>query len=222
MRPWARIHQILGCIVRVSRFLITTMKSMIAFLLAMSVTLTLGAAEIGQPAPEFTGKDIHGKTHKLSDYKGKIVVLEAYNLDCPFCANHFKTGAMQELQAEMTKKGVVWLIINSVNANHPSYRTPEQAQAEWEAQKIQATAWIDDSSGEIGHAYGLRTTPHLIVIAADGTLAYDGAIDDRQASKGDPRTAHNYVRDAINALLAGEAVEVAQTKPYGCSVKYAN
>src|SRR5438309_6415607 len=106
------------------------------------------AAEIGKPAPDFTAKDINGKEVKLSDYKGKIVVLEAYNLDCPFCHNHFKTGAMQDLQAELTGKGVIWLLVNSVNANNPGYRSPEKASQEWTAQKIKATAWIDDHSGE--------------------------------------------------------------------------
>ena len=110
----------------------------------------LAAAEIGKRAPDFTATDINGKTHKLSDCKGKIVVLEAYNLDCPFCANHFKTGAMQELQSELTGKGVVWLIVNSVHAKHPSYRDAAAAKTEWAAQKIKATAWLDDSSGAIG------------------------------------------------------------------------
>jgi len=185
-------------------------------------SVAFGAVEIGQPAPDFTATDIHGKTHKLSDYKGKIVVLEAYNFDCPYCANQFKSGAIQELQAELTGKGVVWLLVNSVHAKHPSYRTPEAARAEWDKLKIKATAWLDDSSGAIGKAYGMKTTPHLFVIAADGTLAYQGAVDDRPATSGDPRTARNYVREAVTKLLAGEKPAVAQTKPYGCSVKYAN
>jgi peroxiredoxin len=186
----------------------------------LALALTVGAAEVGQPAPGFTGTDINGKTHSLSDYKGKIVVLEAYNLDCPYCANHFKTGAMQELQKELSDKGVVWLLVNSVNPEHPSHRSPEKARAEWEQQNIQATAWIDDSSGEIGRAYGLRTTPHMIVIDQQGNLAYDGAIDDQPSAKGDPKAARNYVREAVDALLAGEPVPTAETKPYGCSVKY--
>src|SRR6266576_6230321 len=114
-----------------------------------SASVALAAAEVGKPAPDFTARDINGKTQKLSDYKGKIVVLEEYNLDCPFCHNHFKTGAMQELQADMTAKGVVWLLVNSVGANNPGHRTPEQAKKEWAEQKIKATAWIDDSSGEL-------------------------------------------------------------------------
>jgi len=119
-------------------------------------------AEIGKPAPDFTGKDINGQTHKLSDYKGKIVVLESYNLDCPFCHNHFETGAMQELQAEMTGKGVVWLMVNSTNPKHPSYRNPAAAKKEWADEKIKATAWLDDSSGQIGKLYGIENhAPHV-------------------------------------------------------------
>ena len=188
-------------------------------LLATAATLFAGA-EIGKPAPEFTATDIHGKTHKLSDYKGTIVVLEAYNLDCPYCAHHFKTGAMQELQAELAAKDVVWLLVNSTNPKNPSYRTPEKARKEWDSQKINAAAWLDDSSGAIGKAYGMKTTPHMFVIGKDGTLAYQGAIDDKAETSGDPRKARNYVREAVDKLLAGEKPAVTQTKPYGCGVKY--
>lgn len=197
------------------------MKTFVCCLAAVLAVLSAGrAAEVGQPAPDFTATDIEGKTHKLSDYKGRIVVLESYNADCPFVANHYKTGAMQELQAELTAKGVVWFVVNSVNPKHPSHRTPEKARQEWTAQKMKATAWLDDSSGTIGRLYGMKTTPHMFVIAKDGTLAYAGAIDDRPVSEGDPRQARNYVRQAVEALLAGKPVEPAQTKPYGCGVKY--
>jgi peroxiredoxin len=192
-------------------------------LLTLGLALFASAAialDIGKPAPDFTAKDINGKVHKLSDYKGKIVVLESYNLDCPYCANHFKTGAMQELQADMTAKGVIWLMVNSVNPKHPSYRTPAQAQKEWEKEKMKATAWLDDSSGIIGKTYGMKTTPDMFVINKDGNLAYQGAIDDRARSNGDPRTARNYVREAVNDLLAGKKIEVTETRSYGCGVKY--
>jgi peroxiredoxin len=147
------------------------MKCVIALVALIGLTGTaLAAVESGKPAPDFTATDINGKTVKLSDYKGKIVVLESYNLDCPFCANHFKTGSMQELQQEVTSKGGAWLIVNSVNPKHPSYRTPEAAQKEWDTQKIKATAWLDDSSGAIGKLYGMKTTPQMFVIDKDGTL----------------------------------------------------
>jgi peroxiredoxin len=187
-----------------------------------AASAAFGAAEIGKPAPDFTATDITGKTHKLSDYKGKIVVLESYNFGCPFCANHFKTGAMQELQSEMTGKGVVWLLVNSVNPNHPNHRTTEAARKEWDSLKIKATAWLDDSSGQIGKAYGMKTTPHMFVINKDGVLVYQGAIDDQPDPSHDPRKARNYVREVVSALLEGKPAPITQTKPYGCSVKYAD
>lgn len=179
-------------------------------------------AQVGKPAPDFAARDLNGKTHQLADYKGRIVVVESYNLDCPYCANHFKTGAMQELQAEATGKGVVWLVVNSSNPKSPSHRNNAAAKKEWRSQKMKATAWIDDSDGKLGKAYGLKVTPHMVVINTDGVVAYNGAIDDHAATDGDPRKARNYVREAIAALQAGKPVEVTRTKPYGCGVKYAN
>lgn len=179
------------------------------------------AVEIGKPAPDFTGTDINGKTVKLSDFKGKIVIIESYNQDCPFCHNQYKTGAMQDLQKDLASKGVVWLIVNSVNPKNPSHRTAEEAQKEIAAEKMDVTAWIDDSTGTIGHLYGMETTPHMFVINKDGTLVYDGAIDNQPDPSHDPKTADNYVKDAVNDLFAGKPVAVSQTKPYGCSVKYA-
>lgn len=190
--------------------------------LMASTALSFAEAEVGQAAPDFTGKDIHGKTHQLSDYKGKIVVLEAYNLDCPFCANHFETGAMQDLQKKVTDMGGVWLVVNSTNPESSSYRDPEQAQKEFKRLKMHATAWIDDHSGKIGQLYGLKTTPHMVVIDPQGLVAYDGAIDNAATTEGDPRKARNYVMEAVQALKAGQPVEVARTKPYGCGIKYAN
>ena len=198
------------------------MKTTFALLAALTLAASAFAVEVGKTAPDFTGTDINGKTVKLSDFKGKIVVLESYNSDCPFCENHYKTGAMQELQKDSAAKGVVWLIVDSVNTKNFSYRTPEQAGKELADRKITATAWIDDNSGAIGHLYGMETTPHMFVIAADGTLAYGGAIDNRPQPFGDPRTARNYVREAVNQLLVGKPVEISQTKPYGCAVHYAD
>jgi peroxiredoxin len=198
------------------------MKKLFVLLAAMAFAATTFAVEVGKPAPDFTGTDINGKTIKLSDYKGKIVVIESYNSDCPFCMNHYKTGAMQELQRDLAAKGIVWLMVDSVNTKNFSYRTPEQARKESADLKIAATAWIDDNSGAIGHLYDMKTTPHTFVVAADGTLVYDGAIDNRPAPFGDPRTAKNYVSAAVDELLAGKPVTVAQTKPYGCGVHYAD
>jgi peroxiredoxin len=198
------------------------MKKVLALFTTLALAASTFAVEIGKPAPDFTGTDIIGKTVKLSDYKGKIVVIESYNSDCPFCHNHYATGAMQELQRDLAAKGVVWLLVDSVNTKNFSYRTPEQARKESADLKIAATAWIDDHTGDIGHLYDMKTTPHVFVIATDGTLVYDGAIDNRPEPSGDPRTAKNYVRAAVDELLAGKPVTVAQTKPYGCGVHYAN
>ena len=199
------------------------MKKLLTLLSILTVAATAAfAVEVGKPAPDFTGTDINGKTIKLSDYKGKIVVIESYNSDCPFCHNQYKTGATQDLQKELTAKNVVWLMVDSVNPKNFSYRTPEQARAEWTAEKINATAWIDDSSGDIGHLYDMKTTPHTFVIDASGTLVYDGAMDNMPDPVHDPRTARNYVKEAVEDLLAGKPIEVSQTKPYGCAVHYAN
>jgi hypothetical protein len=122
----------------------------------------------------------------------------------------------------LASKGVVWLLVNSVNPNNSSHRTPDQAKQEIADKKIVATAWLDDSSGAVGHLYGMKTTPHMFVMDKTGTLVYDGAIDNKPDPMHDPRTARNYVREAMDALIAGKPVPVAQTKPYGCGVKYAN
>lgn len=198
------------------------MKATFALLLASTLAVSTFAAEVGKHAPDFTGTDINGKTVKLSDYKGKIVVIESYNQDCPFCHNQYKTGAMQELQKDLAAKGVVWLIVNSVNPENRSHRTDADAQKEMAAENMHVTAWINDSSGKIGHLYDMQTTPDMYVINKDGVLVYEGAIDNEPDPFHNPKTANNYVRDAVNALLADKPVEVSQTKPYGCSVKYAD
>jgi len=198
------------------------MKRILTSLFAVTLAASAFALDINKPAPDFSGTDINGKTVKLSDFKGKIIVIESYNSDCPFCNNQYKTGAMPELQKELAAKGVVWLIVNSVNPKNPSHRTADQAKAEFGAKNITAAAWIDDSSGAIGHLYGMQTTPQMFVIDKDGKLVYDGAIDDQPDPSHDPKTAHNYVKETVNDLLTGKPVEVSQTKPYGCGVKYAD
>ena len=191
------------------------MKKTLALFAAIALTTAAFAVEIGQPAPDFTGTDITGKTIHLSDYKGKIVVLESFNEECPFCHHHYSTGAMQALQAELAAKGVVWLVVDSVAQDNFGYLKPAAAQKVWTEQKFAATAWLDDHAGAIGHLYGMKTTPHMFVIAADGSLAYAGALDN-------PRTAKNYVRAAVDDLLAGKPVTIKETRPYGCSVHYAD
>jgi peroxiredoxin len=198
------------------------MKSALVLLTTLALATAALAVEIGKPAPDFTATDINGKTIHLSDYKGKIVVIESYNQDCPYCHNQYKTGAMQTLQRELTAKGVVWLLVNSVNPKNFSYRTPAQAKVEMAKEKMDVTAWIDDSSGQVGHLYDMKTTPDMYVINKDGILVYQGAIDNHPDPFHNPLTANNYVRNAVNALLADKSVAVTETKPYGCSVKYAD
>ena len=198
------------------------MKTTLSLLAAGLFATSAFAVDVGQPAPDFTGTDIHGKTIHLSDYKGKIVVLESYNAECPFCQHHYGTGAMQALQTDLAAKGVVWLVVDSVGQNNDGYLTPAAAQAKWKEDKFAATDWLDDHTGAIGHLYGMKTTPHMFVIAADGTLAYNGALDNNRSPEGDPAKAKNYVRAAVNELLAGQPVTVKETRPYGCSVHYAD
>src|ERR1700735_5452521 len=127
------------------------MKKLFTSIAALVLAASAMAVEIGKPAPDFSGTDINGKTVKLSDYKGKIVVIESYNSDCPYCHNHYATGAMQELQRDLAAKNVTCLLVDSVNTKNFSYRTPEQARKELVEQKITATAWLDDHTGAIGH-----------------------------------------------------------------------
>jgi len=198
------------------------MKTALTLFAALTLASAALAVEVGKPAPDFTATDINGKTIHLSDYKGKIVVIESYNSDCPYCHNQYKTGAMQAMQRDLAAKGVVWLLVNSVNPNNASHRTPGQARAEMAAEKMDVTAWIDDSSGAVGHLYDMKTTPDMYVINQDGILVYEGAIDNQPDPFHDPTKAQNYVSAAIAAVLADKPVAVTETKPYGCSVKYAD
>lgn len=193
------------------------MKKIIALVSALLVgqMALLAEAQVGKAAPDFTVKDVNGKTHKLSDYKGKIVVLESYNLDCPFVANLYKKGGPQDVQAEAGGKGAVWLVVNS------SYKDESRAKKEMESQKIKATAVVHDPEGTIGKKYGFKTTPHMIVIDKSGKVAYNGAIDDQPDAEHNPKEARNHVREALDKLQTGQPVAVASTKPYGCGVKYA-
>ena len=189
---------------------------------AVALTLATHAGPApGQPAPDFSARDINGRTHRLSDFQGKLVVIESINLDCPFSANHYRTGAMQALQGAVTSKGGVWLLVGSSGPGQPGHRAPDAARRDFAAQGMKATAWLDDSSGTIGRLYGLQTTPQVVVINSQGKVAYCGAVDDRPVSSGDPRTASSHVKQAVEALLAGKPVALAESKPYGTPIPYA-
>lgn len=186
-----------------------TMTALALAVLAMPLAASAGVA-VGEKAPNFTLTDTAGNQVSLSDFEGKIVVLEWLNPDCPFVQRHYKAGTMKTLAAKYDD--VVWLTINSTN-----YMDVE-ANAKFKAdQKLPYTILVDQD-GTVGHLYGAQTTPHMYIIDSDGTLAYMGAIDDDPRGSSDNPT--NYVAAALDELEAGTAVTTAETKPYGCSVKY--
>ena len=196
----------------------------LAPLLAVLNAQAQGMAAVGQAAPEFSALDALGKSHKLSDFKGKLVVLEWTNPGCPFVKKHYsgdKTGNMQSLQKEFTTKGVVWLSINSTEAASVDYLTPDKLTS-WQREKSAVpTAMLMDESGKIGQLYGAKTTPHLYIISPQGVLLYAGGIDSVASSRVDDiKTATNYVRQGLTEALAGKPVSVAVSKAYGCSIKY--
>ncbi|MBV8898784.1 MAG: thioredoxin family protein [Verrucomicrobia bacterium] len=203
------------------------MKKMYSALVmfALSVLLVpLGRAEVqvGSTAPDFSLTDTHGRTHRLSEYRGKIVVLEWYNPDCPFVGKHYRSGNMQQLQKEYTAKGIVWLTVDSSapgeEGNYPA-ETLNQISNKVGAVR---TALLLDPDGKVGHTYDAKTTPDMYIIDSKGSLVYRGAIDNkRSTNEADAKTATNYVRQALDAVLAGKPVPVSATQPYGCTVKYA-
>jgi hypothetical protein len=178
-------------------------------------------AVVGQAAPEFTGTDSNGVSHKLSDFKGKTVVLEWTNPECPYVVKHYSVGNMQKIQSDATKDGVVWISINSSAEGKEGNQTPADANAYMKEQKSTPTARILDPTGTIGKLYGAKTTPHMFIVNPEGILVYAGAIDDNDSFKSDViATSKNHVTAALKNLKDGKAVETASTKPYGCGVKY--
>jgi len=190
--------------------------------LALALNLSAFAAvEPGETAPDFTLKDSKGNSQKLSSFSGKFVVLEWMNPECPFVKKHYSTGNMQSLQKEYTAKGIVWLSIISSAPGKQGYCTGPQAEANTKDQKAFPTAVLLDPSGEVGQLYGAKTTPHMFVINPEGKLIYMGAIDSiRSANSSDCAKADNYIRQTLDAALAGKPVPTPETKSYGCSVKY--
>ena len=190
-------------------------------LLALCSTLAAAAATVGQPAPAFSATDTGGRTVSLADFKGGHVVLEWVNPGCPYVQKHYGAGNMQATQKAAADQGVVWLAVNTTTREHGDYKLPAEMAAWMKGQKSAATATLMDSDGSLGRAYGARTTPHLYVINATGTLVYAGAIDSRaSANPADIAGATNHVKAALAESLAGKPVSVASTRPYGCSVKY--
>lgn len=193
----------------------------LSFIFGFFLNLQADGPSIGKAAPDFTLLDSYGKKHTLSEYKGKFVVLEWFNPDCPFVKRHYASENMQKLQEEYTKKDVIWLIINSSAPGKQGHCTPELANRLVKEKHASPTAFLLDHEGEVGKKYGAKTTPHMFVINPKGILIYNGAIDDKpSAKKEDTAKAKNYVRMALDESMAGEEVSIPTTQPYGCSVKY--
>ena len=191
---------------------------LVVLLAGGAATAVLAGVESGQPAPDFKFTDLVGRTQKLSDFRGKVVVLEWLNPACPYVVRHYRSGNMPSTQAAAAADGAVWLQVNSTAMGD----LDPAKSAEWQQkQGVVATAYIRDQSGKLGRLFGAQTTPHCFVIGRDGTLVYQGAIDDQpQASQANTSSAHNYVKAVLAAVNAGRPVEVATTPPYGCGVKY--
>jgi len=198
-------------------------KSIAAILASLTTTtlLALDSPPVGGAAPDFSLTDAKGKTHSLSQYKGKYVVLEWFNPECPFVKKHYGSGNMQKLQEEYTGKGVVWLTIDSNAPGSEGNMTPEQAAKVAAAWKTHQTALLLDPEGKAGRAYGAKNTPNMVVVSPEGKIAYEGAIDSKATpNPADIPSSTNYVKVALDESLAGKPVTTANTKPYGCSVKY--
>lgn len=179
------------------------------------------AAVVGKAAPAFQLTDLDGKTVRLADFKGKFVVLEWVNFDCPFVRKHYGSENMQKLQKAYTGKDVVWITINSSAPGKQGHLTADEAKEITAEEGASPTRFLLDPKGVTGRAYGAKTTPHMYVIDPKGKLLYNGAIDDKASTKvADIPTSKNYVVAALDAAMAGKPVELATTKPYGCSVKY--
>ena len=202
------------------------MKILKKFLFALAALAVLAGAaratvEVGQPAPDFTLTDINGQTHSLSDYKGRIVVLEWNNPGCPFVKKHYESGNIPALQKAATAGGIVWLTINSGAPGNEGALSPPEIKAWLQENAAMPTAYFCDADGKVGHLYGAKTTPDMYVINANGTLVYKGAIDSiRSADAADIARATNYVKAALDALRSGQPIAKPVSEPYGCSVKY--
>jgi len=202
------------------------MKKLIAILSTALFIYSSAAAfaappAIGQPAPAFTGTDSSGKTVNLSDFKGKIVVLEWTSSECPFVKKHYDSGNMQKLQKQAAADGVVWLSIDSSAPQNPGYMDGPAATAWIKDHNAAPADLLIDGSGDIGHLYQAKTTPHMFVIDKNGNLAYAGAIDSiPSVNPDDAAKAANYVQAAVDALKTGKPVAITEVQSYGCSIKY--
>ena len=189
--------------------------------IALAAAVSALAAAPGTNAPDFTIADTAGKPVKLADYRGKFVVLEWTNPECPFVRKHYNSNNMQGLQKEWGAKDVVWLTINSTNSGHSEFKSPDEMASWMRAQGAAPKATLIDATSATAKAYSAKTTPHMFVVDPTGRLVYNGAIDDkRSTSLADVMVANNFVRAALTEATAGKPVTVASTAPYGCTMKY--
>ena len=195
-----------------------TMKKAIALLIVLA---TAAYAEVGEPAKDFTLKSAAGKEVSLSDYKGKVVVLEWTNTGCPFVKKHYGSGNMQKLQKDAAAKGVVWLTICSSAPGKQGNLSAADASKLVAEEGAAPAAYLIDEDGKVGQLYGAKRTPEMYVINKEGTLVYHGAIDDKKSpDPADIASSKNHVVAALDEVLAGKPVSTPKTEAYGCSVKY--
>lgn len=198
-------------------------RFILAAVLVFSANLAFAIVEPGKPAPSFDVTDVNGKPQKLSEYtkEGKWVVLEWFNIHCPFVKKHYGSGNMQKLQEAYTAKGVVWLTVNSTAKSHKNYLDVPKTLAAAKELNAKPSAIIIDSDGKLGKSYGAQTTPHMFVIDPKGVVVYAGAIDDNKSS--DPKVikdSKNYVAAALDLGMKNQKIYPSATQPYGCGVKY--
>jgi peroxiredoxin len=199
----------------------TAFRRVLLLCLPLALAAASAQAKVGDPAPAFSLVDTNGREHALGDFKGKIVVLEWFNHDCPFVKKHYDSGNMPGLQSRYTGKDVVWLSINSSAPGKQGNYPPEKANELSSEKKSAATYVLLDPEGTVGRLYGAKTTPHMYVIDGAGVLRYEGAIDSVSSTdKDDIAGATNYVAAAVDALKAGKPVDPSVTQAYGCAVKY--
>ena len=200
-----------------------SLHSMLAVFMLIGFSSLIWAARVGDPAPDFTGTASDGKTYRLADYRGKYVVLEWHNNGCPYVGKQYNSGNMQRLQKEWTARGVVWFTILSSAPGKQGYVTAGAENDYLARMHAAPTAALLDPAGTIGHLYNAKTSPHMIVINPQGVVIYDGAIDDKPTTDlADVPGATNYVSLALEQSMAGKQVATPVTRPYGCSVKYAD
>jgi peroxiredoxin len=199
------------------------MFGLIAIAAALLIApILMSAPRIGEPAPDFSAIASNGKTYRLSEFRGKFVVLEWHNNGCPYTRKHYESGNMQRLQKEWTAKGVEWFTVISSAPGTQGYMTADQENGYLAKMGAAPTAVLLDPNGDVGHLYDAKTTPHMIIINPQGVVIYDGAIDDHPTpDAGDIPGSKNYVSMALNDAMSGRPVNVSTSRPYGCSVKYA-